>query len=452
MEIKVAYFKKYGKLPGLMFDDFVPKNLYDGFKIPSSELLDWLKERGKNLKLTNEWEDMDSEAHDKAFTVAKVMTADILQTIFDSVLKAKAEGWTLKQFQDNLLPELEEKGWAGATPHRLKVIYDTNMRMAQAKGKYRKQKSVSAIYPFWVYKQIERKNKRHDHSKWNNRKFRHDDPIWDIIYPPSDFGCGCTVTPVKDGAGVENGEDILDELANSDEYKLSPLKAWKPDTSKYVSELKSKLEQILNSANQVRKKDDVIIGYNNSLPDCDWISFSKNKFSLRGSCVPKKNDLKTWEDYGLISAADLPDNDRLDLPELLPKGKDIADAVNILKNALGFGDNSKITVNTKIGDILISQRNLKHIVNKRNEAREIFGNFILPTLTTPFEIYDVEYQDNSFRKHFIALFKGKFDILCIVRINEDQTLYLRTFIVKDINNINEKRIGELLYSKNKAAD
>jgi SPP1 gp7 family putative phage head morphogenesis protein len=180
------------------------------------------------------------------------LSADILQTIFDSVLKAKSEGWTLKQFQDNLLPDLEEKGWAGAKPHRLKVIYDTNMRMAQSKGKFRKQKSVAAIYPYWVYKQIERKNKRHDHSKWNNRKFRHDDPIWNVIYPPSDFGCGCTVVPVKDSTGVENGDNFIKNL-NDNSYKLSPLKTWEPETNKYVSGLKSKLEQILSTANQGEK-------------------------------------------------------------------------------------------------------------------------------------------------------------------------------------------------------
>jgi len=332
MEIKVAYFKKYGKLPGPKFDDYVPKNLYDGFKIPSSELLDWLKERGKNLKLTTEWEDMDSEAHDKAFTVAKVITADILQTIFDSVLKAKADGWTVKQFQDNLLPELEEKGWAGATPHRLKVIYDTNMRMAQAKGKYRKQKSIAAIYPYWVYKQIDRKNKRHDHSKWNNKKFRHDDPIWNTIYPPSAFGCGCTVSSTKDGTGVEDGNQYLKEIKNSDDYKISPLKAWEPDTTKYVEVIKQKLSELLGKKPD-NKKNWTPDDYNYLIENNEYISNYNNKYENGLKLKEKHRQFPNILKEEYIATIAYTDDGYKDLNYNLRLGLK-SDEMNIFKNIL----------------------------------------------------------------------------------------------------------------------
>lgn len=263
MEFQIEFYKKFGHLPVINqvhhFADetlnIIPENLYDGFKQPPEKILAWLKERGKNLKLTDAWDEMDSAAHNKAFTVSKVMSADLLQTIYNHVEKAKQDGLTLKQFQDSLLPELEKSGWKGATPSRLKVIYDTNMRMAQAQGKFKQQKLLSKIYPFLEYFQIERSTKRDIHIKWHKKKFRVDDPIWNIIYAPSAFGCGCTVVSTKDGTGVEDGNQYLEELQNSNDYKISPLKAWEPDTTKYVDGIKSQLEKFVGKPKQSTQVD-----------------------------------------------------------------------------------------------------------------------------------------------------------------------------------------------------
>lgn len=117
----------------------------------------------------------------------------------------KPEGWTLNTFKDKLLNRVQAAGWSGATASRLKVIYDTNMQMAFSQGKYKQQKLISDLYPYWKYTQIERPTKRHNHSLLHNKVFRHDDPIWDLIYPPSGFGCKCSVTPIKDCSNVEDG-------------------------------------------------------------------------------------------------------------------------------------------------------------------------------------------------------------------------------------------------------
>ena len=215
------------------------------FKLAPEKALAWLKERGKNLKLSIDWDELDAEAHDKAFTVAKVLSADILQLIYDYIEKAKEEGQILKKFRDELLPKLQESGWSGATPSRLKVIYDTNMQMAYSKGKYRQQKLIANMYPFCKYKQIQRATKRHDHSHLNGKIFKHDDPIWDLIYPPSGFGCKCSVVPIKDGSKAEQGSDYMQQVKDSGEFQLTPLKGWKPETGVYVSGIRNKLRGML---------------------------------------------------------------------------------------------------------------------------------------------------------------------------------------------------------------
>lgn len=272
----VEYYKCFGKFPrisGFRFEE----PFKTAFRLAPERALAWLKERGKNLKLSADWNELDSDAHDKAFTVAKVMSADILQTIFDNVEKAKSEGWTLKQFQDNLLPELKKAGWTGTTASRLKVIYDTNMQMAYSQGKYRQQKLIADLYPYWKYTQIERPTKRHDHTLLHGKVFRHDDPIWDLIYPPSGFGCKCSVTPIKDGSNVEDGSNYLEQLKKSKEFQLTPLKSWKPETNIYVKEIRNQLNHILNGNNRIDRIEELLkenkINLEINLEDGDTIDY-----------------------------------------------------------------------------------------------------------------------------------------------------------------------------------
>lgn len=81
------------------------------------------------------------------------MQIDILKDMKDAVEKAIANGETLSQFKKNLLPTLYQKGWSGTqiikddktgedvevyidAPHRLKTIYETNLRSACMKGRF----------------------------------------------------------------------------------------------------------------------------------------------------------------------------------------------------------------------------------------------------------------------------------------------------------------------------
>lgn len=253
MNIAVEFYKRHGKIPSRYLvhefrDNSVLRTI---MKLPPVEQLKSIQKRGKNLVLTNKWNELTSDSHDKAFTVAKVMSADLLQEIYNHVEQAKRDGWTLDEFRKNLLPKLESAGWVGANPSRLKVIYETNMQVAYAKERYKQHKLVSDEYPYWRYEQVERITKNHDHSKYHNKIFRHDDPIWSSIYPPSAFGCKCTVTPMSEddvqGMTISKGTDFKDiEPPN-----LDLLKAWEPKTDKYVTGIKKQLESMLSQRSQL---------------------------------------------------------------------------------------------------------------------------------------------------------------------------------------------------------
>ena len=76
------------KLKSFRFED----PFQTAFKLPPERAIEWLKQRGKNLKLSTDCYELDAEAHNKAFTVAKVMNADILQLIYDFIEQAKTDG------------------------------------------------------------------------------------------------------------------------------------------------------------------------------------------------------------------------------------------------------------------------------------------------------------------------------------------------------------------------
>ena len=240
----VEFYKSTGRIPklnGFKFED----PFQTAFKLSPDRAIEWLKQRGKNLKISTDWDELDSEAHNKAFTVAKVMNADILQLIYDFIETAKKEGWTFKEFREKLIERLNQSGWSGIAPSRLKVVYDTNMQMSYSQGKYKQQKLISDLYPFWKYSQIERPTKRHDHSLLHGKVFRHDDPIWKKIYPTSGFCCKCSVVPIKDNTKLENGNNYLPELEGSKDFQLTPLKAWEPVVDNYIEGIRNALKEML---------------------------------------------------------------------------------------------------------------------------------------------------------------------------------------------------------------
>ena len=121
--------------------------------MPEPEILDLPPEeavkhfQAKGFHVGFDWRDTDASTHVRSFTVAKAMKLDILEDIQGAMDQAIAEGKTFDWFRDNLEPTLRKKGWWGrqsmtdpltgetrivqlGSPRRLRIIFDTNLRMA----------------------------------------------------------------------------------------------------------------------------------------------------------------------------------------------------------------------------------------------------------------------------------------------------------------------------------
>ena len=81
---------------------------------------------------------------------------------------------------------------------RLDLILEQNARMAYAVGEYEQGMDPMArrLFPAWRYLPSRAATPRDEHARYANRVWMKDDPIWRRIFPPSDFGCRCSVEEV----------------------------------------------------------------------------------------------------------------------------------------------------------------------------------------------------------------------------------------------------------------
>lgn len=168
------------------------------------------------LRPTVHWTEMWQADHARAFTVAKVANLDLLTTIRQSLDTVMRDGGTLEQWKAGLVPELKKAGWWGMVENealtgtadpvfiggrRLRTIYDTNLRISRAAGRWKRIQEMKDVRPYLMYVSIGDDRTRPLHRRWGGNDpafpFRIilpvDHPAWAIFYPPNDWGCRCSV-------------------------------------------------------------------------------------------------------------------------------------------------------------------------------------------------------------------------------------------------------------------
>ena len=171
--------------------------------------------RAKGFHVGFDWRDTDAEQHLRSFTVAKAMREDILQDIRGAVDRALADGTTFGTFRAELEPLLRKKGWWGRQPmldpvtgetrivqlgsaRRLRIVFDTNLRMAYAKGRWERIERVAEARPWLRYVGVLDARTRPQHRAWHGTVLRWDDPWWRAHYPPNGWRCRCIVQQFSD--------------------------------------------------------------------------------------------------------------------------------------------------------------------------------------------------------------------------------------------------------------
>ena len=152
--------------------------------------------------------------HAVAFTVAKMMDADMLAEVKDAVETAQRNGTSFEVFKQRLKPYLMSRGWWGeqvmtdpvdgvsklvqlGSTRRLRVIFQTNMATAFAAGQWARIQSNQKALPYLRYNKSAAGQPRDSHRRYYGLVLPVEHPIWKQIFPPNGYGCQCSVSQLS---------------------------------------------------------------------------------------------------------------------------------------------------------------------------------------------------------------------------------------------------------------
>lgn len=177
---------------------------------PPREAIDAFRAKGFQLAPSFSWKDRFEEDHAAAFTAAKALSADVLQTLHGAVEKALVEGKTFRSFAEELEPKLAAAGWWGqkeqtdpltgerklvqlGSPRRLRLIFDVNVRQAHASGQWARIQRNKRSRPYLMYSALLDERTRPEHRAWHGIVRPVDDRFWDTHTPMNGWRCRCTL-------------------------------------------------------------------------------------------------------------------------------------------------------------------------------------------------------------------------------------------------------------------
>ena len=434
-----------------------------GFAVrqPPEEVIKYFRAKGYEVSW-NWWETWEA-AHARAFTVAKATRLDVLSSIRGALDRAIESGLTRREFARELEPTLVRLGWWGrrlvagpggvekvqlGSPHRLRTIFDTNLRTAYGAARYREQADNADSRPYWQYDARNDDRVRPSHAALDGAVFRHDDPFWHTHYPPNGWNCRCRVRALTAAQVRARGINVSDSRGHMRRVQQQA------GIDKRTGEI------IERPGTEYRFRaggEDHVL-----LPDAGW-SYNPGLAGPGGPQIPGPIGPvvggATWRTW------DLPERlpPRAEPPRLPPARDAAAVKAQIhraVADAAGAGQplvsitrpdgTARVVfgrVRTPTGDdVMLTEDFIDHVAKGE---REQFANLILPTLRDPDEIWMTSTERAGrvvYRRQFIAAYEGRAGF---VVAQEDPYGWLAwTFYpIKDHGAVNKRRKGSLLYRR-----
>lgn len=177
-------------------------------RLQVQEAADYLKGRGK-LTQTYSWQDLWHEEHGQQFTVSRLARLDIMKAMQDGITASVDGDMSRRDWTRDIKALLKKEGWWGEVPvldpvtnqvvttkfdsARLKLIFDTNTRMAYSAGDWERIWRNRATHPYVRYITKNDERVRATHRRWNNLVLPSDHPFWETHWPPNAWRCRCRV-------------------------------------------------------------------------------------------------------------------------------------------------------------------------------------------------------------------------------------------------------------------
>lgn len=181
----------------------------------------------KKGELHFDYDEIKFEAHQRAFTIAKITQIDLLSDIQTSLENAFVEGQSYQSWVKELKPTLQKHGWLGKVvvqkpntkeqkeifvgASRLKKIFYTNARTAYAQSEARAGYKLP-LSEYIRYVAILDNRTRHTHAQMHGKIAHRKDKFWEKNYPPNGYNCRCAVEFISKDEMDEQGFKEMSEI------------------------------------------------------------------------------------------------------------------------------------------------------------------------------------------------------------------------------------------------
>lgn len=182
------------------------------FKLTPEGALAYLRDRAL-LKVTYGWTELWQEEHALQFTVSRLASADLLAELQRLITESVGGDLSRTDYMRDARSALAKAGWWGTSevkdpdtgeikrttfdPARLKLIYDTNTRMAYAAGQWERVEATRKTHPYLRYVTQRDDKVRPAHAAWDNVTLPSDASFWTSHMPPNGWRCRCRVVQVN---------------------------------------------------------------------------------------------------------------------------------------------------------------------------------------------------------------------------------------------------------------
>ncbi|MDD5613214.1 MAG: phage minor head protein, partial [Gallionella sp.] len=207
------------------------------FKLTPQEAVDYLHGRDQLTKTFN-WQDVWQEEHAYQFTVSRLARLDILEAMRAGLTRSVEGDLSRRDWVKNAQSLLEKAGWWGRkevldpvsgeivtttfNAERLKLIFDTNIRMAYSAGLWQRIVRNKSALPYIRYITKRDERVRESHRSWDNVVLPVDHPFWKTHFPPNGWRCRCRVMSISQAdydKGMSPNGELLNKAAPKVEYR-----------------------------------------------------------------------------------------------------------------------------------------------------------------------------------------------------------------------------------------
>lgn len=170
-------------------------------RLPFTEAINALRQRAGVLLPSSGWTDTLGEINNHGFAVAGAQKESLLRSIADALIRAEAEGKSVREFQREFVSIAAREGWSyrGSPGWRSRVIFETNLGQAREAGKWQRvaqaQRDGQEVFVRYVARMDEAT--RPLHRQWNGTILPPDHAWWQTHSPKNGWGCRCTIEVVS---------------------------------------------------------------------------------------------------------------------------------------------------------------------------------------------------------------------------------------------------------------